>query len=325
MRCSRRSAAGRRHRGYLRGLTMSKISVTVLGTTAGVPTRTRAHSSLYVSYDDGEEECLLFDCGEGTQRQLMTAGLNMMKIDNIFITHWHGDHCLGLPGLVDTMGFEGRERPLDIFAPEAKRVGKCLSFSYSIGGYRVNPRFVPFRGRGVKRVLEKERFDVLSGAVEHSVPAVAYAIAEKDKETVDPEKARAAGLPPEGPVYGEIKEKGSVEYAGRRVFFGDISRLEKGKKLVFSGDTLICDNLRTLAAGADLLIQDCTYFGPVGRVRAYKHACLPEVLEMVSSIGVKRTVLTHISRRFGDPDKLRAMVEEYPGVEVAEDLMVVVI
>jgi len=302
---------------------MSHIKLTILGTTAGVPTRERAHSAIHVSYDDGKESCFLFDCGEGTQRQFIFAGLNMMKIDNIFITHWHGDHCLGLPGMVDTMGFEGRERPLTVYAPEAGKVRKCLGFSYCKGKFNVSARNVPHRGVRITRLLEADRFHIVSVPVRHGVPAVAYALVEKDKAVVDLEKAMSIGLPERGDIYKQIKENGEIFFEGRRIRFDEISDVKKGKKIVYSGDTEICGSLRKLVHGADILIQDCTYFSEMSAKRPYKHASLPEVIEMFKTENVKRMVLTHISRKYQDNGQLRSLIAPYKGVELAEDFVTV--
>ncbi|MFC1548461.1 MBL fold metallo-hydrolase [Candidatus Omnitrophota bacterium] len=302
---------------------MSKIKITILGTTAGVPTRERAHAAIHLSYDDGEEFCYLFDCGEGTQRQFMVAGLNMMKIDDVFITHWHGDHCLGLTGMVDTMGFEGRARPLTVYAPEAQKIKKCLDLSSSIDKYKVITRNVPARGKRITTQLETERFRIVSTPVKHGVPAVAFALIEKDKTCIDPEKAKAAGLPEKGEFYGKLKEKGEIIEGGRRITLEEISFIQKGKKVVYSGDTEICENLKNLAGDADLLIQDCTYFDKMDKEKSYMHPTLPDVIEMARDARVKKTVLTHISRKYQDVPELQKMIAGYPDMEVAVDFMTV--
>lgn len=304
---------------------MSKITVQILGTTAGVPTRERAHTSIYLSYDDGEEFCYLLDCGEGTQRQLLLAGLHLMKIDDIFITHWHGDHCLGLPGITDTMGFEGRQRPLAVYAPEAGRIKKALTFCRSMSKFKVIARNVPAGGKRITRLLEKDRFRIVSTPVLHGVPTVAYALVEKDKKSIDMEKAASMGLPEKGELYSELKRKGKVRFGGKMIRFDDVSVVKKGKKVVYSGDTEVCDNLKGLIRGADLLIQDCTYFSGMDSGRPYQHASLPEVLEMVKAEDVKQAVLTHISRKHQDVIQLKELIKGHDNVQLAEDFMAVVV
>lgn len=304
---------------------MSKITVQILGTTAGVPTAERAHAAIHLTHDDGEQIPMLFDCGEGTQRQLFKAGINMMRLDKVFLTHWHGDHCLGLPGMVDTLGFEGRKKPLTIYAPEVWRLKKCMGLNYPMGRFKLNARSVRMRGRRTKDLLKTDKFKIVSIPVKHSIPTVAYALIENDKVSVDMRKAISLGLPQKGEFYKTIKEKGKARVGDKLVNLKDVSHTVRGKKIVYSGDTEICDNLRTIAREADLLIMDCTYFEDEGDKKAHRHASMPEIVRMVSEEGVKRTILTHISRRYPDAEKLRSIVKHHAGLELAEDFMTVTI
>ncbi len=301
---------------------MSKIKITILGTTAGVPTRERAHSAFHLSYDDGEEMCYLFDCGENAQRQMLIAGLNHMKIKGIFITHWHGDHCLGLPGLIDTMGFDGRKEPIDIYAPSAGRIKRALGFTYSMASFKIKAHNVPLKKHKATRVCEEERFEVLSIPVEHSVPAVAYALVEKSKYNIDRDKAGKLGLPESDQLYRNMKKYGKVRVGKKLVSIEDIATRQKGKRIVFSGDTEICDNLKNIASGADLLIQDCTY---IDEKKPHAHASLPEIISMIEEKGVKRTILTHLSRKTKDIEEFKKYIKGREGIEVAEDFMEIVV
>ncbi len=300
---------------------MSKIKVTMLGTTAAVPTAERGHPAVHISFRDEKEECFLFDCGEGTQRQLISARLSLRKIEKVFITHWHGDHSLGLPGMVDTMGFEGRKTPLEIYAPKARNIKKILKFSHSFGEFKVVSRNVRAKGKKIAEVTKGVSYSVLSSPVKHSAPTVAYAFLENDKICIDPEKAMKYGLPEKGRIYRKLKDTGVVTVRGQRVKFEDIAVIKKGKKIVYSGDTEICENLRKLAHGADLLIQDCTYFDSPDPGKNYQHAALPEIIEMASTEHIKKTILTHISRRYKTLGWLKDLIKNYPGFEVAEDFM----
>jgi len=303
---------------------MSRIEITFLGTSAGIPTRKRSHPAIYLSYIREKEFCYLFDCGEGTQRQMLFAGLNFMKINQIFITHWHGDHYLGLPGLIDTMSFEGRVRPLTIYSTEPGRTKNFISEGCTSLSFEVIFKSVPVKGEQVKNLLETDDFEIVSVPVRHTIPAVAYAIIEKDRVKIDREKLKSAGLPAKGEIYGEIKKKGKVVVEGKEVKLKDICLLQKGKKVVYSGDTRVCDNLMKIAQGADLLIQDCTYFDGEN-FEEYEHASVGDVVNLLNEIDVKRVILTHISRRYKDQEELRKKVEDYPNVEIAEDFMKVTI
>ena len=303
---------------------MAKIEITILGTTAGIPTRERAHPALYLSYKGKNEFCYLFDCGEGTQRQILLADLNPMKLNEIFITHWHGDHWLGLFGLIDTMGFENRLKPLTIYAPEAEKLTSLLDLGYSSKRFKITPKDVPAKDCQIKNLLETHDFKIVSVPVKHDVAAVAYSLMEKDRVKINKEKAKKVGLPAQGPIYREIKEKGRVIFKGTKIEFKDISLVEKGKKMVYSGDTEICDNLIRLVQDADLLIQDCTYFDSE-KSKEYGHASLEDVVKMIEISKVKRVILTHISRRYRDLEKLRRKLRDYPPLRIAEDFMKVTI
>jgi len=303
---------------------MGKIKITILGTTAGIPTRKRAHPAIYLSYESKNKFCYLFDCGEGTQRQMLLANLNPMRLNEIFITHWHPDHYLGLPGLVDTMSFENRVKPLTIYIPEAERLTNLLNLEHSIRKFEIIPKNVPAKGNERISLLETEDFKIVSTPVEHNVPSVAYSLIEKDKIGIDKEKARKMGLPEQGLIYREIKEKGKTTFGEREVKLEDISLIKKGKKIVYSGDTRICDNLIRLSQDADLLIQDCTYFNSK-KSEEYMHASLEDVIKMANQIDVKRIILTHISRRYKNTEELRKKIRDYPTFQIAEDFMKITI
>jgi len=299
---------------------MGKIEITILGTTAGIPTRQRAHPAIYLSYEEKDKFCYLFDCGEGTQRQMLLANLNPMRLNEIFITHWHPDHYLGLPGLVDTMSFEDRVKPLTIYTPEAERLVNLLNLGHSIRGFEIMPKNVLAKGNEIKTLLETDSFKIVSTPVEHNVPAVAYGLIEKDKVSIDKEKAKQAGLPDQGLIYRKIKEKGTVFLEGREIKLKDISLTRKGRKIVYSGDTRVCDNLIRLSRDADLLIQDCTYFN-FKEADKYMHASLKDVIKMADQTNIKKIILTHISRRYKDPEELRRQIKGYPALQIAEDFM----
>ncbi|MGD2278587.1 MAG: MBL fold metallo-hydrolase, partial [Candidatus Omnitrophota bacterium] len=166
-------------------------------------------------------------------------------------------------------------------------------------------------------------FNIVSAPVKHGVPTVAYALIEKDKTVIDPEKAVQARLPEKSELYSRLKEKGAVRFKDRVIKLEDVSMVKKGKKIVYSGDTEICDNLRKLVHGADLLIQDCTYFSEQAGERPYQHAYLPEVLELIKKEKVKRAVLTHISRKHQDADELKQLLKGRENVQLAKDFLTV--
>lgn len=300
---------------------MSTIKIDILGTTAGIPTRHRAHSLVHLSYGGRGDAAILFDCGENAQRQIMIAGLNYMAVDHVFITHWHGDHSFGLPGLVDTMGFSGRQRPLAIYAPEKEMLDKNLEKSHSMADFPIERYVLPHKNDDPFVACENDHFRVLSVPAEHSVPAVSYAFEEKDRIKIDIQRALELGLPEQSPLYAELRQNGSILYQNRRIRLEEVSFMVRGRKVVYSGDTEVNHNLARLAEGADLLIQDCTYFDEPEEKKPYKHAALPDIIDMVKKVGVKKVLLTHISRKFDDPRMLRDKLPEGERFVIAADFM----
>lgn len=301
---------------------MTQIEITFLGTTAGIPTAHRNHAALYVRYQSEQEYCCLMDCGEGTQRQIFASGENFMRIDDIFITHWHADHFAGLLGLMETMNLEKRTRPLNIFGPEADRfVETLLELGYASKRYDVVAHTVPFEGTEITKLFETDEFFIASVPAKHGIPAVAYAFVEKDRVKIDKAKAKKFGLPEKGPIFKKIKQDGSADWHGKTVSIDDIAMVEKGKKFVYSGDTLPCKNVVRLSENADLLAHDSTFFEEMEA----KHANVDEVLKLAKEAKVKQLILTHISRRYQDIEEMKEKIAGAENVKIAKDFMKVVL
>jgi len=300
---------------------MTQIEVTFLGTTAGVPTHNRNHPAIYVHYQGRHEEVALFDCGEGTQRQIFSARLNFMRIDNIFITHWHADHFAGLLGLLFTMNMEDRKKPLNIYGPEAEEwVPAITGLGYGKLRFPVHIKNVVHEGNQIETLLDDEEIMVQAIPAKHGVPAVAYAFIEKDRVKVDKTKARALGLPEKGKVFKELKEQGAVTWKGKRIVLNDIAVVDKGKKIVYTGDTMPCENVVRLAQDADLLIHDSTFFEE-DKEGEWKHAMFDEVLKVAEHANAKQLILTHISRRYQNLDEIEKKLKDLPNVKLARDMM----
>ena len=298
---------------------MTQIEVTFLGTTAGIPTPHRNHAALYVRHQSEQEYVCLFDCGEGTQRQIFSAGLNFMRVDDIFITHWHADHFAGLLGILETMNLEKRTRPLNIFGPEADHfVDTLLELGYSSKRYNVVAKPVPFEGSEITTLFETDEFAVCSIPVKHGIPAVAYALIEKDRVNINKEKLKGLGLPERGPMYKKLKDNGSCVINGKTVRLEDVADIEKGKKVVYTGDTMPCNNIVKISQGADLLIHDSTFFEDDLDT---KHANVDEVLDVADKAKVKQLILTHISRRYQNMDEMKEKIAGRENVRIAKDFM----
>jgi len=280
------------------------MKVTFLGTSGAVPTTQRSTSALLV---EREGDRLLFDCGEGTQRQMMRYGTGF-DVEHVFLTHMHGDHTLGLPGLTQTWGFNDREHPLAVHAPAGTRsqVERLLAASgdrpsYPVRVQQVEPGDV---------VLDSEAYEVRAFAVEHDTRAVGYALVESerkgrfDRQTAEEE----LGIPP-GPKYSTLHAGEPVEHEGRTVEPEEVVGPPRpGRRFVYTGDTRPADATVAAAEDADLLVHDGS-FGDEHRERAREtgHSTAREAASVAREAGVTALALMHISSRYaGRTDQLAA-------------------
>src|SRR3990170_4588972 len=219
------------------------IEITFLGTVSGIPSKDRNHPGIAIEYYGENKETVLFDCGEGTQKQLMLSGISFMKIDKIFISHWHADHFAGLIPLIQTMNLEKRTKELKIFAPEAEKfVSNILSLGYFGCRFPITAINLPYEGDRLKLIDEAQEYEILSIPVFHSVPTVAFAFKEKDRWGIDLEKLKKLGLK-RGYWLKKLKRLGKAAYKGKEVSIEQVANLKPGLKVVYSGDTKPCDNM----------------------------------------------------------------------------------
>jgi ribonuclease Z len=297
------------------------MQVTFLGTSAAVPTVDRNVSGLMLQR---EGELLLFDCGEGTQRQMMryTAGF---AVEDIFLTHYHADHTLGIPGLLRTMGLQGRTAPVRLHGPRGaqKHLGALVALGMERTKFPVE--IVELRAG---EVLARGEYDLVIGEAQHKGDCLAYAIVERDRlGRFDPDLARSIGIP-EGPMWGKIHKGEPVTLPDGRVVTSAelVGPARPGRRVVYSGDTAVSPGMVELAGGADLLIHEAT-FGADERERAVEtgHSTAAGAAGVARDAGVKRLVLTHISARYTReaPELVAEAREIFAATEVARDGMVV--
>jgi len=296
------------------------LDIVFLGTGSGIPSSKRNTASIWMRYESDKEHVMLFDCGEGTQRQMMKAkGVNFMRVEKIFITHWHADHWAGLIGLMQTMNLEGRKKPLYIYGPEAERfVSDILDLDYWGPRFKIIAKNVPFEGQKITEIAKEKNFVVCSTPVKHSVPAVAYAIKENDTWNVDLKKAGKYGLK-QSPAIGKLKREGKIKVNGKVVKLKDVGKLNPGLKVVYSGDTKSCSNLTKISRGANLLIHDATF---VEEKESRMHTGAKDAAQTAKKAGVKKLILTHFSRRYLDVSPLKNEAKKiFKNTDVAEDFM----
>lgn len=292
------------------------IRVTFLGTAASRPTVGRNVSGLAVQR---EGDLMLFDCGEGTQRQMMryATGFNLGAI---FVTHMHADHFLGITGLLRTLGLQGRTEPLELYGPPGSAA--TLEVMVHLGAERI-PFEVPIRELAAGDAVRRSGYEIRAFAVEHGVRAVGLALVEDERlGRFDVDRARALGVP-EGPLFGRIHKGEAIEVEGRTIRPEDVVGPSRpGRKLVFTGDTRPSRVFLDVARCADLLIHDCT-FGEEERGRADEtmHSTAGGAARLAREAGARRLLLTHVSARYADNP--RALEQEaaafFPGARVAQD------
>ena len=293
------------------------LSVTFLGTSAARPTVERNVSGLALQR---EGETLLFECGEGTQRQMMRYGVSF-ALSEIFFTHFHADHFLGVIGLIRTLGLQTRAEPLHLYGPKGAK--KLLGEAMKLGVERV-PFPVEIRELKAGEVVNKDAYDICAFATEHGGGSIGYALREHERRgRFDVERAKAAGVP-EGPLWGKLaKGEAVVLPDGRRLGAdGFVGPTRPGRLVVLTGDTRPSGSVVDAAKGADLLIHEAT-FGEEEKDRAKEtgHATAREAAQVAFAAGVKKLVLSHVSARYSisAEDLVKEAREVFPNVIVAKD------
>lgn len=293
------------------------MEIIFLGTSSAVPTLERNHPSIALR---AFAEVMLFDCGEGTQRQLIEAKISPMKITKIFISHFHGDHILGLGGLIQSLGFRGREKDLDIYGPKGlQRIINAISnFGYFQINYNLNIHEIDDG-----TIIETEEYVVECAKVEHNIPSYAYSIREKKKPLFLRKKAEELGIPP-GPLYGKLHKGEEVEFEGRIIKPEQVlGEAKKGKKISYSGDTRPCEEMIRLARDSDILIHESTYEAEdYQRAVDNAHSTSVEAAEIAREANVNELVLTHISTRYTSDENILSEAQKvFKNTKVAKDYM----
>ena len=301
------------------------MTLTFLGTSAGKPTRERNVSALGLQIEQ-ESGWYLFDCGEGTQRQIMISGLSLGKLHTVFITHLHGDHYYGLPGLLATKKLDGITTPLTIYGPQGIRAFlECaMDLSETHLGYRLE--IIEYRA-GESFLFDRFTLKVLP--LVHSKESVAFYIKEHDiTDRLDEAKLRALGLEP-SPLYGELKRGENVRFEGKELEPSEYMREPLiGRRLIVAGDNSRPDILGEYLEGLDLLVHECTYTQEVYEGLAIKvlHTTAKELGQALRSRGVKNLIANHIDPRYNEESPLNVKMiydeikEHYEGrLFIAED------
>lgn len=293
---------------------MADRELVMLGTAARVPTRQRSHHATALRFDD---ELLLFDPGEGAQRQLLHAGLSAAKVTRVLVTHFHGDHCLGLPGVVEGIGGHARPSPVDLVYPASGQPHVDALARLTATGEAAGVRQRP-SGAGV--VLALPRLTVTAAWLDHSVATLGYRVEEPPGRRMLPERLAAAGVT--GADIGRLRQAGAIEVGGRTVTLAEVSQPRAGLSVAFVMDTRWCDAALALARDVDVLVCEATFLSPHAHLAPrYGHLTAEQAGRLAAEAGARQLVLTHFSQRYPDVAEIAAEARgEFDDVVVAEDL-----
>ena len=318
-------------RGSMPARPPSAVQVTFLGTSSGVPTRSRNVSAVGLRLPQ-RAELWLFDCGEATQHQFLRSDLRVSQLRRIFVTHMHGDHVLGLPGLLASLGLAGSCQGLDLYGPEPLRdyLEGVLRTTSTRLSYPLRIHRVADAARSGAPLLEEDGLQVRCVRLTHRVPAFAYRVDRLPRPgRFDVARARELGIPP-GPVYAELKAGRTVTLDDGRVIRGDAlcGPPLPGCSVVYCTDTVFSEAAVELARGADLLIHEATFaHGEAEMAIARQHSTSTMAAQTALEAGVGRLVLTHLSPRYGPgnprtPDDLLAEARAiFPATLLARDFL----
>lgn len=296
------------------------IRVTFLGTAGSIPTNTRNLPSVLIQRQD---EHIMFDCGEGTQRQMIKAKISFHKKMKIFITHMHGDHILGLPGLLQTMALMDRQRLLEIYGPIG--IGQFLE------AMKESMQFALTFEIDVKEILkegtiaEEDEYRIDAKASNHVLPSFAYCLLEKPRPgKFYPEKAKALGIP-EGELWSKLQHGTDVILADARTIHpSEVTGLPReGRRIVYTGDTRPIADFQAFARNTDLLIHESTFDDALAEKASEDgHSTPSQAAQAAFDAKAKTLILTHISARYSDPTLLlEQALKIFKNTQIAEDLL----
>lgn len=295
------------------------MEITFLGTSSAVHSYTRSHPSIALK---AFGEIMLFDCGEGTQRQLIYAKISPMKISKIFITHYHGDHILGIPGLLQSMNFRGRESKLTIYGPKGLDDLRQAIANLGFPNFDFPLEWVEIDSG---TIIENEEYVIKAERVKHNTLTLAYSVEEIKKPRFLRQKAIDLGVPV-GPDFGKLHRGIPVEVNGKTILPEQVlGPPRKGRKMTYSGDTIPCEELIEFARDSNLLIHESTYkVEDKDKADLHAHSTSADAAYAALYSNSQELILTHISTRYTDVSDILTQAKEiFENTKIAEDLMTV--
>lgn len=295
------------------------IKVTFLGTSGSTPTKQSNLPSVAIEYDG---DVILLDCGEGTQRQMMQFNVNISKIKAIFLTHAHGDHIIGIAGLIRTLALNRRSEPLLIFIPKGQEgaIEKLINFDNALIGYKI--QIVPM---DKKIVYKNEKYQIKQFKLSHTIPTCGIAFEELPKRHFDVKLAQRLGI--SGDMFSKLSKKGYLKIGKKKVLLNSITTIEQGKRIIYATDTRPCASTQRASIGAELLIHEATYMDAnKDMALARMHSTSLEAAHIAKKAKVNMLVLTHISARYHNKVELEEEASRvFRNTKAANDGMQVII
>ncbi|MBD3313885.1 ribonuclease Z [Candidatus Woesearchaeota archaeon] len=295
------------------------MQIVFLGTSCMVPTKERNVSSVFLSH---KNEGILFDCGEGTQRQMNIAGIKRTKVTKIFISHWHGDHVSGIIGLLQTMGNDEDPPKVEIFGPKGTMDHMKGLMNACVFEARVDLKVHELDPKNIERCIETPEFYVECGYLNHTTHCLGYSFIEKDRRRIKVDALKKLGIR-EGPHLKKLQSGKDIDYKAKKIKADDVTYIVKGKKITYIMDSRPCNMSVELAKNADVLISECAYADDLqDKARKYKHLTAGEAAMIARNADAKKLYLTHFSQRYKDTQQIcEDATSTFPNTVCAEDFM----
>ncbi|RIB35136.1 MAG: ribonuclease Z [Candidatus Nanoclepta minutus] len=295
------------------------MRVYILGTSGTFPNKRRNHPSVFIEY---KGVGIMFDCGEGTQRQIRSLKIKPSKIKYIFLTHWHGDHILGLPGILFSLINMGYSEKLNIFIPR----GYKKNLEYILKGFGIEPNFeISIKELHDGKVLDDQEFEIYAKKVKHSIETYSLYFKQKDYIKIDEKIAKELGVFGDKKILKKIKEGKTVEINGKKISYKDIGYIKKGIKVSYITDTLFFEDLIDFVKDSDILISESYYFYDPHLAKEHYHLDFIEVKNLFDRSNSKLLLLMHFSQRYDkEIEMIREKIEsENKNIYFLEDLSII--
>ncbi len=284
-----------------------KINITFLGTGSAIPTARRNHPAILLQY---KEQNMLFDCGEGTQRQFRKAKLNPCKITKIFISHWHGDHTLGLPGILQTLALNGYNGILEIHGPHNTKKNIQAILDFNMRNYLRNSKTEGYNFQ-IKAfdhitgtIIDTDEYEILCTKLDHEAPALAYSFKIKEKNRLNKEKLKKLKIP-NGPLIKELTLGKTITINGKKIDGKKILYTEPSRKITIINDTRYIKELESFSKDSDLLICESTYSKEEQEIaKKHGHMTSYDAAKIAKKSKSKELCLFHLSQRYDQIPKI---------------------